>query len=120
MMPIPGEDRRSETGFGSIEAIVALTLLSMIATGMCSTLVYARRVQGHTATQREALHLAVSAMERLRAGERPLVFDDPPGFTTEAFVTPYAALTTLLEASVEVSWNAGQPQKLRLRTLMVR
>lgn len=114
------ERRRPESGFGSIEAIVALALLSMIATGLSSTLTYARRLQSHTAMERHAMHLAVSAVERLRSGETPDAFDDPVGFTTKAFVIPHGAVSTLLEARVEVSWQAEQPRKLVLRTLLMR
>jgi len=59
------------SGFGMIEAIVAAALFSLVAAGVTSTLVLARRVQIDIAADRRATQLAAACLERMRAGGSP-------------------------------------------------
>jgi Tfp pilus assembly protein PilV len=106
-------------GFGSIEAMVAIALLAAICAGFASTVSHARRLHTAAAIERKATHLAVAALERLRAGGSPAA-DEVAGFTVTTSVAPWADAGRLSEARVEVRWGEGEQRSMVLRTLLLR
>lgn len=108
------------SGFGTIEAIVATALLSVITAGVASTVVLARRVHTGVARERHATQLAIAAIERMRAGEAPTLDSQTPGFVVTGDLLAPDGNPHLLAARVRVSWTDGGPRALELTTLMPR
>jgi type II secretory pathway pseudopilin PulG len=109
-----------DAGFGTIEAIVAVALLSVAATAVTSTLVLARRLQTGVAAERAATLLAATSLERLRAGGVPGLTETPSGVTIRETLQPWNGSAQLLEAHVRVTWENAGPRSIELRTLIKR
>jgi hypothetical protein len=107
-------------GFGTIEAIVAAALLSLVAAGAASTVVLARRLQSDVARERRATLLAIAAIERIRAGGSARAERDEAGFVVIESLTPCDGNSHLLEARVRVSWRDDEPRSVDLATLLTR
>lgn len=108
------------SGFGTIEAIVAVALLSVSAAALSSTVIVARRLQTAVAAERVATRLAVARLERLRSGERPEAPTTVQGYAVSETLQAGDANPRLLEARVRVAWQQATPRSIELRTLIVR
>lgn len=104
-------------GFTLIEVMIALTLLSVVALSLSTTLISTHRALTASGKRMQATQLAAEAMEQLRAGQMPEGVHFAEGFDRSAQATVWAGLRRL---EVTVSWNDGDAHTLRLVTLARR
>jgi type II secretory pathway pseudopilin PulG len=108
------------SGFGTIEAIVATALLSLITAGVASTVVLARRIQTDVALERHATQIAIAVIEQIRAGGSGISDSGVPGFVVTGDLSTRNGNAHLLEARVRVTWHDNEPRTLELTTLIAR
>jgi prepilin-type N-terminal cleavage/methylation domain-containing protein len=107
-------------GFTLIEVMIALTLLSVVALSLSTTLISTHRALTGSGRRMQATQLAVEAMEQLRAGQVPEGMNSAEGFDRSAQATLWDGQAGLRRLEVTVSWNDGDTHTLRLVTLARR
>jgi prepilin-type N-terminal cleavage/methylation domain-containing protein len=108
--------RRPAAGFGLVEVMVAVLLLSVVALSLTSTLLHVQHMLGTSARWMQAVQLAAAGMEQLRAGHPLTAVDPATGFARSAQVTAlgHAGLRRL---EVTVSWTDRVRQTYALQTI---
>jgi prepilin-type N-terminal cleavage/methylation domain-containing protein len=107
-------------GFTLIELLIALTVLSVAALSLSTTLVSTHRALAASGKWTQATLLAAEALEQLRAGQMPGDVRLTGAFDRSAQVTPWDGHPGLLRLQVTVSWNDGDTHALQLVTLARR
>ena len=98
--------------------LFALTLLTIVSTGLTAALIQSMRARATSRDLMQATQLAADAIERARAGlvATPLS-DADVRFERRVAVAAVGGLP-LNRIEVTVSWNDGRPQHLELSTLL--
>ena len=107
-------------GFTLIEVMIALTLLSVVALSLSTTLISTHRALTASGKRMQATQLAAVAMEQLRAGQMPEGMHFAEGFDRSAQATVWGGQAGLRRLEVTVSWNDGDAHTLQLVTLARR
>jgi prepilin-type N-terminal cleavage/methylation domain-containing protein len=107
-------------GFTLIEVMIALTLLSVVALSLSTTLISTHRALTASGKRMQATQLAAEAMEQLRAGQMPEGVHFAEGFDRSAQATVLDGQAGLRRLEVTVSWNDGDAHTLQLVTLARR
>jgi type II secretory pathway pseudopilin PulG len=103
-----------------VEMLVAVSLLSMIALALTTTIVACQRARAVSERWMRAVSLAVEGVEQLRAGHSLTALPGELARFSRAGIVQAAEFPTLLRAQVSVSWNDGQSHTLHLSTLVYR
>ena len=106
-----------EAGFGLVELLVALTLLSTIALALTSTIVTCHQARNRNERWMRATTLAAEGLEQLRAGQALSTIPQPTIFARRGNNQGLGGLPGLRRIDVSVSWNDGQDQTLQLSAL---
>lgn len=108
----------SQDGFSLIEALIALLIFSIAAVGLAQTLVVAQTTRHTSALAMEASQLAVSELERARAGVPDAGAIKVGPFSCATVVEAIGEYPALSRVRVRVDWIDRKPRQLELATLM--
>jgi prepilin-type N-terminal cleavage/methylation domain-containing protein len=110
--------RTGANGFSLIEMLVALLVFSIVATGLAQTIVAAQATRHTSALLMDASQLAVTEVERIRAGQQPSGAQTSGPFSYAARIEPLADYPDLARVQVTVDWIDREPRQLELTALM--
>jgi prepilin-type N-terminal cleavage/methylation domain-containing protein len=108
----------SQDGFSLVEALMALLIFSIAAVGLAQTLVVAQKTRHTSALAMEASQLAVSELERMRAGLPGAGAIKVGPFSCATVVEAIVKYPVLSRVRVRVDWIDREPRRLELATLI--
>jgi type II secretory pathway pseudopilin PulG len=108
-----------ESGLGTVEAIVAITILVLVGSATLESIAEATRARARSRRLMQATEQALSAVEQVRCGDLDIPGGEA-GFRTEVSVAPLTQQPGLSSFTVAVTWEQDGTHKVELRGLAWR
>ncbi len=108
--------RLNRHGFGTLEAMVAIGILTVVATSLAHALAGATRAHALSTRTMRATEKGMSVVERLRSGDFAIPSGED-GLQCEWDILSLPEPPGLSHFTVTVKWEQGGPQQVRLEGL---